>query len=68
MDLSSTKHSPSIFSLAAAICPKEKKRKGLKTCQNEKKMMILRMCQLAHSSNFAWFCNLDFILLKFCSI
>ena len=52
MDLSSTKHSPSIFSLDVAICPKEKREKGSKHVKMRKKMMMLRICQLAHSFQF----------------
>ena len=37
MDLSSTKHSPSIFSLDVAICPKEKREKGWKHVKKRKK-------------------------------
>ena len=37
MDLSSTKHSPSIFSLDVAICPKEKREKGWKHVKMRKK-------------------------------
>jgi len=44
MDLSSTQHSPSIFSLDAAICPREKE---VENVSKRDYWTRLKMCQLA---------------------
>ena len=44
MDLSSTQHSPSIFSLDVAICPRKKEVENVSKRDNS---TMLKMCQLA---------------------